>query len=549
MEKSFVIGVDYGTDSVRAVLIDAADGRCAAESVFYYPRWKSGKYCNAAQNQFRQHPLDYCEGLETTITDILRKAGAEAAARVKAIAVDTTGSTPCAVNEQGVPLALLPDFAEDPDAMFILWKDHTSIDEAELINRTARTWGGTDFTKYVGGIYSSEWFWAKMLHVLRRNERVQKAAYSWVEHCDWIPALLTGNTDPKAMYRSRCAAGHKAMWNEEFDGLPSKEFLSAVDPLLAPLRERLFRNTATAEKRAGTLCGEWAEKLGLSQSVIVAGSAFDAHMGAVGGEITPFDMIKVIGTSTCDIVIAPKEAVGSTLVRGICGQVDGSVTPDMIGLEAGQSAFGDVYAWFRNVLLWPVTKFIDDAKQAEVIADKMLYALEQEAAGLPVDPSVIALDWFNGRRTPDANQKLKGALTGLSLGTSAPRIYRSLIESTAFGARAILDRFTDEGIEVRRVIAIGGVARKSVLGMQILADIMNREILVSASDQAVALGSAMFAAVAAGIYTTLEEAQQKIGAGFSVTFTPRQQTREIYEKMYTSYKQLGAFVERTLCGE
>ncbi|MBN2435534.1 MAG: ribulokinase [Spirochaetes bacterium] len=549
MKDQYVIGIDYGTDSVRAVLINAHDGSFAAESVFYYPRWKEGLYCDAVNNRFRQHPLDYQEGLVSVVRGVLSEAGSAIAGSVKAIAVDTTGSTPCAVNRDGLPLALMPEFVEDPDAMFILWKDHTAIEEANLITKTARNSKERDYTAFVGGIYSSEWFWAKMLHVLRNNSKVRDAAFSWVEHCDWIPALLTGKSDPQNMYRSRCAAGHKAMWHEEFDGLPSDEFLKEIDPLLAGVRDRLFKKTETAEKAVGTLCPEWAEKLGLPDDVIVAGSAFDAHMGAAGGEIAPFDMVKVIGTSTCDIIVAPRESVGLKPVKGICGQVDGSVLPGMVGLEAGQSAFGDVYAWFRDILMWPVQKYVIDAELVHSIENKMLYDLEEEAAKLEIDPSVVSVDWFNGRRTPDANQKLKGILSGLNLGTTAPRIYRSLIESTAFGARAILDRFLSEGIDVRRVIAIGGVARKSKLGMQILADIMNREIFVSASDQAVALGTAMFAAVAAGIYPDLEKAQNAIGAGFSMTFSPRAQTRDTYEQMYQKYKELGDFAEKNLYGE
>ena len=313
--------------------------------------------------------------------------------------MDTTGSTPVAVDNAGTPLALLPAFAENPNAMFVLWKDHTGVKEAEEINHQARTWGGEDFTKYEGAIYSSEWFWAKILHVLRVDPGVKKAAFSWVEHCDWIPAVLTGQTDPIRMKRSRCAAGHKAMWHPSFNGLPAKEFLQRLDPELAELRDRLFQETSTSDVAAGTLTDAWAKKLGLKSDVVVAVGAFDAHMGAVGGEITPYALTKIMGTSTCDMLVAPGKDLEGKLVRGICGQVDGSIIPGMLGMEAGQSAFGDVYAWFKDVLLWPVENLMSGSsivdqdtlqKLREEISDRLLEELTRQAALLPVDVSGVS---------------------------------------------------------------------------------------------------------------------------------------------------------------
>ena len=339
----YVIGVDYGSDSVRSVLV-SEEGEEIASSVHYYQRWKEGKYCNPAKQQFRQHPLDYLEGLESTLKAVVDELPAEERANVKAISVDTTGSTPVAVNAEGTPLALTPGFEENPNAMFVLWKDHTAIKEANEINDLARSWGGPDYTKYVGGIYSSEWFWAKMLHVLRDDESIQEAAYSWAEACDWIPYALTGEKDVTKMKRSRCAAGHKAMWHEEFGGLPSEEFLTKLDPLLAGVRERLYEDTYTSDVAAGTLSKEWAEKLGLTEEVVIGVGAFDAHMGAVGGNIKPNYLVRVMGTSTCDMIISPEDEVGDNLVKGICGQVDGSIIPGYIGLEAGQSV------WLRGCI-------------------------------------------------------------------------------------------------------------------------------------------------------------------------------------------------------
>ncbi|MEK7720679.1 MAG: ribulokinase, partial [Bacteroidota bacterium] len=452
----YTLGVDYGTDSVRTVLVDASNGNEISHSVFYYPRWKAGKYCDPANNRFRQHPLDYLEGLEKTITDVIQKVPSDVAQNVVAISVDTTGSTPVAVDKNGTPLALNSAFAENPNAMFVLWKDHTATAEAEEINILARSWGGVDFTKFEGGIYSSEWFWAKILHVLREDAAVCNAAYSWVEHCDWIPALLTGKTDPLEMKRSRCAAGHKAMWHAEFDGLPAEDFLQKLDPLLSGLRSRLYKETFTCEVKAGNLSPEWAKRLGLTENVAVGVGSFDAHIGALGGEIKPYYLSKIMGTSTCDILIAPSEEFGNKFVKGICGQVDGSVLPGMLGLEAGQSAFGDVYAWFKTLLLGPAEQLINrsskldaSAKAAliEELAGGMIPWLTAEAEKIAIgETGIVALDWLNGRRTPDANQLLKGAIFGLNLGSEAPGIFRALVEATAFGSKKIIDRFAEEGI-------------------------------------------------------------------------------------------------------
>ncbi|MBN2287926.1 MAG: ribulokinase, partial [Candidatus Glassbacteria bacterium] len=305
MQKTCVLGVDFGTDSVRALIAAAADGEEVASAVCNFTRWQQGLYCDPAENRFRQHPLDHLEALETAVGESLQKAPRGTAGKIIGISVDTTGSTPGPVDKRGVPLGLLDGFRDNPNAQFILWKDHTAVEEAAEINQAARTWGGTDFTMYEGGVYSSEWFWAKMLHVLRVDSRVREAAFSWMEHCDWVPALLTGSTDPLSVKRSRCAAGHKAMWHESFDGLPAGDFLSGIDPLLSGMRERLYRETCTADTIAGPLCAEWAGRLGLPEGIPVGAGAFDAHMGAVGAGIGPYMLTKVIGTSTCDMLVAP----------------------------------------------------------------------------------------------------------------------------------------------------------------------------------------------------------------------------------------------------
>lgn len=553
--SKYTIGLDYGSDSVRSLIVNVETGEEVASVVYNYPRWKQQMYCDSNANQFRQHPKDYLEGLEYTIVEALKQAPAGTAENVVGISIDTTGSTPIAVDEKGVPLSLTAGFEENPNAMFVLWKDHTAVKEAEEINQLAKKWE-IDFTRYEGGIYSSEWFWAKLLHVIREDAAVYRAAYSWVEHCDWIPAVLTGNTNPKTLKRSRCAAGHKAMWHEAFGGLPSEDFLVALDPLLAGLRDRLFKETFTCDVSAGTLTKEWAEKLGLSTDVVVGVGAFDAHLGAVGAEIEPYYLSKVMGTSTCDMLIAPTEDVGDNVVAGICGQVDGSIVPGMLGLEAGQSAFGDIYAWFKGILEWPLenvlaeSELLDEAAKQKLIeetSDNIIKKLSEAAAELPIDESgIVALDWMNGRRTPDANQALKGAIAGLNLGSDAPRIFRALVEATAFGSRAINDRFIEQGVRIDGVIALGGVAKKSPLVMQIVADVLDMPIKVARSEQACALGSAMAAAVAAGVYPNTSEAQKKMGGGIETEYHPIPENVEKYKKLYTKYKKFGSFIEAEL---
>ena len=554
-KENYVIGVDYGTDSVRSIIANAANGQEVASAVFYYPRWKEGLYCNPAVNQFRQHPLDYLEGLEQTITSCLQQAGPSVAANIRAISVDTTGSTPVAVDETGTPLALLPQFEKNPNAMFVLWKDHTAVPEAAAINAHAEKYD-INYLQYVGGIYSSEWFWAKLLHILREDAAVRKACYSWVEHCDWIPFVLTGGKQAADMKRGVCSAGHKALWAVEFDGLPPDHFFAELDPLLSGFTKRLFTKTYTSDKAAGTLSAAWAAKLGLSTDVVIGVGAFDAHMGAVGGQIEPYHLSKVMGTSTCDMLVAPLQEVQGKLVKGICGQVPGSVLPGMMGMEAGQSAFGDAYAWFRQVLAWPLQNVLAqssliNAETAKALInetiDKLIPELSKQAAALHWDEnSELAVDWFNGRRTPDASQELKGAFTGLNLGSDAVRMFRAIVEATCFGAKAIVDRFNLEGVPVKGLIGLGGVAKKSPFIMQMMADVMNMPIRIHKSEQTCALGAAMFAATAAGIYEKVEDAMNAMGQGFDATYYPDKTKTALYLQRYKKYKSLGGFIESTV---
>jgi L-ribulokinase len=555
MSPAYVIGVDYGTDSVRSVIVDTANGTEVSAAVFYYPRWRDGLYCDAAKSQFRQHPQDYIDGLEATIKACLRDAGAGVAEHVKAISVDTTGSSPVAVNRQGIPLALLPEHAANPNAMFVLWKDHTAVREAAAINAHAAKYP-INYLQFVGGIYSSEWFWAKLLQVLRADPALRPAIYSWVEHCDWIPFLLTGGTDVHQMRRGVCAAGHKALWAAEFGGLPPNDFFRELDPLLDGFTDRLFQQTYTADQPAGIIAPEWAARLGLNRDVVIGVGAFDAHMGAVGGQIEPYHLSKVMGTSTCDMLVAPVAEVDNILVKGICGQVPGSVIPGMMGLEAGQSAFGDTYAWFRNLIVKQAGKLlrssqlIDPQLAAALEADlndRFIRAISQEAAALPLtENDELAIDWLNGRRTPDANQELKAAISGLQLGSDAPRIFRALVESTCFGAKAIVDRFRDQGIPVKGLIGLGGVAKKSPYSMQMMSDVMQMPIRIHRSEQTCAAGAAMFAATAAGLFPDVEAAMAQMGQGFDAEYQPNPALANHYQQRYQRYQSLGAYLVSTI---
>lgn len=539
----YVIGVDYGSDSCRAIVVDALTGKIEVEASRCYPRWTEGRYCNPSADRYRQHPLDYIETFEGVIRELGAKVGLEVMSSVEGISFDTTASTPVLVDRSGTPLALRPEFSEDPDAMFVLWKDHTAKEEAEEINRLAKEYE-VDYTAYSGGSYSAEWAWSKVLHILRTNKRVVEAAWSWFEHCDWMTAYLVGNTVPESVARSRCAAGHKAMWRAEWGGLPSEDFLSRLDPALGRMRATFDQNTKTADYCAGAIREDLAEKLGLPKGMKVGLGAIDAHVGAVGAAISGNVLTRIMGTSTCDILVCDKDEAGDRMIDGICGQVDGSVIPGMIGFEAGQSAFGDVYAWFRRLLMWPVEKLLPD--QRESVKDKILSSLEEDALKVSDEESTtLALDWFNGRRTPDADISVKGALTELTLGTTAPMIYKALVQATAFGSRAIVERFVSEGVNIQSVLAIGGISQKSPFVMQTLADVMGMPISVVDCGQACALGASMFAAVVAGIYPTVQEAQQGMKAPLGRTYYPDASRREIIDKAYARYKLLGKFEEST----
>ncbi|MBD1420941.1 ribulokinase [Sphingobacterium chuzhouense] len=540
MNNNLVIGMDFGTDSARGILANPHTGEILSKSVSYFKRWEQGLYCDPAKDQYRQHPLDYIESIDEVFTELLANLTGDDRKRITAIGTNTTGSTPVAVDKSGKPLPLQEEFQDNPHAMFILWKDHTAVREAEEINALAKKWP-VDFTAYSGGIYSSEWFWSKILYTNRRNKRVLECAYSWMEQSDWIPAYLAGADRLENVKRNRCAAGHKAMWAEEHGGLPSAEFLCSLDPTFYHLVNKMYRETFTSNEVLGSISPYFVNKFGFSEDTLIAVGGIDAHHGAVGAGIKPSTFVKVIGTSTCDMYTLPKQA-DIPLIQGICGQVDGSIVPGTVGFEAGQSAFGDIYHWFKKLLLEPTVSVLADTlsrEQKNLLNEKLLSHLSQSAELLPLtENDLIFTDYHNGRRTPDADFTVLASAHGFSLSTTAAHIFKALVEATAFGSKAIMERFKESNTPIERVLATGGVATRSPYVIQVLADILNMPIDVVDNDQTCALGAVIFASVAAGIYPDVVEAQKQLAADVVRTFSPIPKQVAIYEQRYRKYQVL-----------
>lgn len=528
----YAIGLDYGTNSCRSLLVDLDTGEELGSEVFPYPSGELGILTDPRDpNVARQNPQDYLDGLVAIVHGALAQARAKRPhfdpAEVIGLGIDTTGSTPIPVDAEGTPLALKPEFAGNLNAHVWLWKDHTAHDEAAAINATAARMRPHYLAK-CGGIYSSEWWWSKIWRCRKVDPEVFAAAHSWVEHCDWLPAVLTGNTRPDQVKRGVCSAGHKAMYAAEWGGLPDVEFLAALDPALADLRGRLYEEAVSSDTAAGTLTEEWAGKLGLRTGTAVAVGAFDAHMGAVGSGVQPGTLVKILGTSTCDITVLPNAApLGD--VPGVCGVVDGSVLPGHYGIEAGQSAVGDIFLWFVNHL-------VPDTYGATV-GEKFTEMERRLAALRPGETGLLALDWNNGNRTILVDVRLTGLLLGQTLHTEAHEIYRALIEATAFGALTIIRRMEEHGIAIDRVVNTGGLAIKNATLMQIYADILGRPLQVAASEQTCALGAALFGSVASG-QADLAEVQANCCRMRDLEYRPIPENEAVYREIYALYRSL-----------
>lgn len=525
----YTIGLDYGTNSVRALLVNVEDGTEVATSVWGYAHGEKGVMLSRDPNLARQHPADYLEGARRTIRAVLaqakRKIRGFSPDQIIGLGVDTTGSTPIPVDREGWPLAFQDPFQDDLNAMAWLWKDHTSVAEAEEITELARKLRPHYLAKY-GGKYSSEWFWSKILHCKRVAPRVFNAAYAWLEIADWIPGVLTGQQAPDRIRIGICAVGHKAMYNEEWGGYPDKEFLAQLDPDLAELRDRLPQKTHTIAEAAGRLTPEWARKTGLPAGIPVAVGAFDAHLGAVGAGIAPGTLVKIIGTSTCDMMVSPLRR-SLPDIPGLCGIVKGSILPGYYGLEAGQSAVGDIFNWF--------VEYIQPGGKRAGSHE----ALTQAASQLrPGESGLLALDWNNGNRTILVDQRLTGLLVGQTLYTTPGEIYRALIEATAFGALTIINRFEEYGVKVRQVINCGGIAEKNPLVMQIYADVTGRTMKISRSSQTCALGAAIAGAVVGGAYKSVTAAQKAMCGLRQEVYRPNTAAHRIYQELYSLYKKL-----------
>ncbi len=524
---SFTLGLDFGTNSVRALIVRTADGAEFGSCVADYPSGRQGILLDPRNHHLaRQHPGDYLTGLERSVRGALaaarRRRGFDPAG-VVGVGVDTTGSSPLPVDRQNRPLALDRRWRKNLAAQCWLWKDHTGWREAARITALAAQHRPQYIAK-CGNTYSSEWWWSKIWHCLATAPDVFAAAWSWVELADWVPSVLAGVTDPTQIKRGICPAGHKAFYCDEWGGLPDKEFLALLDPRLAELRDRLYVRAYDASEPAGALCAEWAGRLGLPAGIPIAIGEFDVHYGAIGSGVTEGTLVKVIGTSTCDCGVV---SAGRTVpdIPGICGIVKGAILPGFYGLEAGQSAVGDIFKWWVEVVCE---------------GDTALHArLTREAARLkPGESGLVALDWNNGNRTILVDQTLSGLLLGQTLHTTRAEIYRALIEATAFGARAIIERFREYGVPIDRVVCAGGIAEKNALLMQIYADVTGCTMLVAGSSQACALGAAVAAAVLAGAHRDFPAAERAMTSLKKIRYQPRPAARQVYERLYVLYRQL-----------
>lgn len=549
--KDFVIGLDYGTDSARAVLVNAHTGEQIAEAVHNYTRWSRGEFSDALESRFRQHPLDYIEALKSVLHGVLDN-NQDIAPYVRAISVDTTASTPCLTDENLQPLSLKEQYKDNPDAMFVLWKDHTGVAEAAAIEQACHN-SQTDYTQVSGYHYSAECFWAKVMHLLATNSDMRRDARSVIECSDFICATLTGTTDPKVARMGHCNAAQKMFWSEDWGGFPPESFFEALDPALVPILRTLNANKYTCDKPYGKISSALAAELGLSCDVVIGCGNVDSHQGAIGAGVAYKRAMINLGTSGCCMFVIPSEVLGGRIIDGVFGQAESCIIPGLVGFEVGLSAFGDAYAWLRRTLAYPTVEILAKSEKidpetrktlVDEVLDNILVKLGEDAAKItPRLDAPFATDWFNGRRSPEPNQLLWGSLMGLKLSTTAPELYYAIVEATALAMKTIVDHLAERDIVFDSFIGVGGISQKSPFVMQMLADAIGKDIHVSECKQSCALGSAICASVVAGLYPTIEAAQQALCRPIIRTYSPNSERRELLQKRHELYRAAGKFTE------
>ncbi len=538
------MGVDFGTSGVRALVLDTHTGAEPASCEAGFPHWEALRYCDPPTARYRQHPQELVDSFVGATRDTLANLPADDRARVSAVTVVTTGSSPVPVDRRCRPLACSSEFADDPDAMVVLWKDRSAVEEAEMIAEKTRAVGEPDFLAYSGGTYSPEWYWAKVLRIIRCNERVARAAATWLEHCDWFAALLCGVDTVERVIRSRCGAAHKALWHSTWSGFPPAEFFRMIDPGLESVRRSMPSTTFTSDAVAGRLSPEWARRLGLPSGIPVGVGLFDAHAAALGAGVRPGVVVKVIGTSSAEMVVASPESIGGRALPGIESQAEGSIIPEAIGIEAGQPAYGDLLAWLSDIVVKEANRLLQ--RQALTTADVLASLSTRAEQRPPCDDDVIALDWFNGRRAPFANARARAGIEGLTLGTDAPALFSALVRAGAFGTRAIHEHLAAQNVDIAEIRVVGGIPKRAPYVIQCLSDVLNSKVGVVATEHASARGAAIMAAVAAGLYADAVSAVKVLASPIERTYTADPERARAYEQQYLRYRALGACVDPSL---
>lgn len=534
----YSIGIDYGSESGRALLLNLTTGEEVTSAVLEYPHVVMSEELPDGTKLEAfwalQHPKDYIDVLEYTVNKVVKDSGVDPS-DVIGLGIDFTACTMLPMKKDGTPLCYLDEFKSNPHAYVKLWKHHAAQDEANKLNAIAEE-RGEKFLKRYGGKISSEWFVPKVWQILDEAPEVYEAADKFIEATDWVIMQLTGKET-----RNSCTAGYKAMWHKQ-DGFPSREFMKALDPRLENFfAEKYNCDISPIGNKAGELTKEMAEKLGLNEGMAIAVANVDAHVAVPAMGVTePGKMVMIMGTSTCSMVLGDKEC----LVPGICGYVEDGIIPGLYGYEAGQSAVGDIFAWFTKNCVKPA--YFEEAKKLDMDIHQYLTMKAEKMA--PGDSGLLALDWLNGNRSTLVDVDLTGLILGLNLNTKPEEIYRALIEATAFGHKKIIDTFNENGVPVNELYVCGGLPQKNKMLTQIYADVTGLPIRISLSKQTPALGSAMFGAVVGGKerggFESIQEAARVIPKLKENIVTPIAENVEKYKVIYNEYVKLHDYFGR-----